>query len=272
MTVELVSEVLSGDDRLLMVVGNYGCGKTEIAVNLAIQLSRAGRTVQIADLDIVNPYFRCREARRLMEAHQIRVVVPPGAQAWADLPIILPEIAGMLAPPEGVISIFDVGGDEVGARALASFRTRVREGSYQLWQVINAKRPFTNTVEGCLEMRQAIETSSRLTITGLLVNSHLMEDTTAGVVLEGWRLACDVSRRSKVPVRGVAVIEELADSRGLGAVTAPLLRLTRHMLPPWMKPQPDEDLLPAARPAPLGKPPATTLPGTVGEMHGKNQD
>ena len=115
--------IVGSEDRLVIVVGSYGSGKTEVCVNLAIDLARRGRKVQIADLDIVNPYFRCREARRLMERHDIRVVVPPGAQAFADLPIVLPEIRGMLRPPDGMLTIFDVGGDDVGAKVLASLRT-----------------------------------------------------------------------------------------------------------------------------------------------------
>ncbi len=174
-------------ERVIAIVGNYGSGKTELSVNLALQLARAGRRVQIADLDIVNPYFRCREARVLMEAHDIRVVVPPGAQVFADLPIILPEIRGMLRPPDGVVTILDVGGDDVGARALASFRTSIADGEYELWQVINAKRPFTDTVDGCLRMKRAVEEASRWTVTGLLANSHLIDETTPGTVLDGWR-------------------------------------------------------------------------------------
>ena len=227
-------DIVRSSDRLIAIVGNYGSGKTEVSVNLAIQLAAAGTRVQIADLDIVNPYFRCREARALMEAHGIRVVVPPGAQVWADLPIILPEIRGMLHPPAGTLSIFDVGGDDAGARSLAAFRTSLADGEYELWQVINARRPFTDTVEGCLGMRKAIEGASRLAVTGLLVNSHLIEETTAGDVLEGWRLAREVSARTGLPIRCVAVMASLADAPELAAIDAPLLRLRRYMLQPWL--------------------------------------
>lgn len=110
------------------------------------------------------------------------MVVPPGAQAFADLPIVLPEIAGMLTPRPGELSLFDVGGDDAGARALASLRTRVREGDYQLWQVINGRRPSTATVEACLRMRDRIEHASRWRVTGWLVNTHLIDDTTPDTV------------------------------------------------------------------------------------------
>jgi hypothetical protein len=229
-------QVARKDPRVIAIAGNYGSGKTEVAVNLALQLAAAGTPVQIADLDLVNPYFRCREARDLMQAHGVRVVVPPGAQIWADLPIVLPEIRGMLRPPGATVSIFDVGGDDVGARALAALRTSITDGDYELWQVVNAKRPFTDTVAGCLAMRRAIEEASRWRVTGLLVNTHLIDDTTAETVLEGWRLACAVRDDTGLPVRAVAVMDHLADAPALSAIDAPILRLRRYMLPPWLLP------------------------------------
>ena len=229
--------IVRSTDRVIAIVGGYGSGKTEVAVNLSLQLADAGVRVQIADLDLVNPYFRCREARDLMASRGIRVVVPPGTQVWADLPIVLPEIRGMLRPPDGTVSIFDVGGDDVGAKALASFRTSIADGDYQLWQVVNAKRPFTSSVTGCLEMRRAIEHASRWKVTGLLVNSHLIDATTPATVLEGWHLARAVAAEGDVPIRGVAVMAPLADDAELAAIDVPILRLHRHMRPPWLRPR-----------------------------------
>jgi hypothetical protein len=233
-----VGDIVHSGDRLIAIVGNYGSGKTEVSVNLSLQLAQRGSRIQIADLDIVNPYFRCREASLLMEAHGIRVVVPSGAQAFADLPIILPEIRGMLHPAPGTISIFDVGGDDVGARALSSFRTSIADGEYQLWQVINAKRPFTDTVGGCLAMRRAIEKASRFSVTGWLVNTHLIEETTPQAVLDGWHLAQAVRAETGLPIRLVAIMDALADAPELSEIDAPILRLTRLMTPPWSVPRP----------------------------------
>jgi hypothetical protein len=267
--------IVRAGDRVIAIVGSYGSGKTELSVNLSLQVAATGRRVQIADLDIVNPYFRCREAQALMQAHGIRVVVPPGAQAFADLPIILPEIRGMLRPPAGTLSVFDVGGDDVGARALASFRTSIRDGEYELWQVINAKRPFTDTVDGCLEMRRMIEDASRWTITGLLVNSHLIDETTVDVVMDGWRLAEAVRARTGLPIRFVAAMEHLADAPDLRSIDAPVLRLRRHMLPPWLAPGSaaiPTAVQPAARPVPLGRPRPISLASLQGVPHGPNRD
>lgn len=253
---EVPTDILRPQERLVMIVGNYGSGKTEIAVNLAVRLADEGRKVQIADLDLVNPYFRSREAQALMQSHGIRVVVPPGSQVFADLPIVLPEIRGMLQPPEGTTTIIDVGGDDVGAKALASFRPTIGDDPYELWQVVNAMRPFTQDVEGCLRMKGEIESASRLEVTGFLANAHLIDDTTPETVLRGWELARDVAEATGRPVRAVALMDALADDASLAPISAPLLRMERRMLPPWLHADAaaDDSPMPAARPIPLGKP------------------
>jgi hypothetical protein len=245
------------DSGPILIVGNYGSGKTEIAVNLAIQLRRRGHAVQIADLDIVNPYFRCREARNLMERHQIRVVVPPGHQSWADLPIVVPEIRGMLSPQAEGANLFDVGGDAVGARLLSSFADRLADRPYALWQVLNARRPFTDTPEGCERMMESIEQAARMRVTGFIANTHLVTDTSPQDILDGWRLARRVAERTRRELMLVTAMGPLAEDPALAAVDAPLLRLERHMLPPWLKTneeQEGEDQTPAARPVPIGRP------------------
>jgi hypothetical protein len=259
----LPPDLLRPADRLVMVVGGYGSGKTEISVNLALGAAASERNVRIADLDLVNPYFRSREARHLMERAGIRVVVPPGAQAWADLPIVVPEVLGMLSPGEGELSLFDVGGDDVGARVLGSLRHGAVAGGYELWQVINPQRPFTRDAEGCLAMRDAIEGSSRLKVTGFL-----MEETTPGVVLGGLAVARESARKTGLPIRFVAVMEALAAAPEIRAIPEPLLVMKRHMLPPWLLPA-GEERLPAARPTPLGQAPPERLTGFA---HGTHRD
>jgi len=239
---------------LIMIVGNYGSGKTEVAVNLAIQFRQKGYPVQLADLDIVNPYFRCREARTMMEQHGIHVVVPPGHQAWADLPIIVPEIQGMLSPKAEGFRMFDVGGDDVGAKLLSSFHQRLGDSPYALWQVINARRPFTDTVQGCVKMMRSIEESSRLEVNGLIANTHLITETDLDVILQGLDPARKVSAETGREIKFVTAMDSLADEPELLESGVPVVRLERHMLPPWIDKDQSDSNMPAARPIPIGRP------------------
>jgi hypothetical protein len=219
------------EERIVLIVGNYGSGKTEVAVNLAIRLCERQR-VSIADLDIVNPYFRCREAREEMESFGIHVINPQGEFHAADLPIILPEIRGAVLDGEGTL-IFDVGGDDVGARVLSSLADVLADGACAMLQVVNARRPFTETVEGCLRIRREIEAASRLRVTGLVSNTHLLEETDAPTVLDGLRLAREVGKAAGLPVEFVTADESLRDVFDVNQVGCPVLWIKRRMLPPW---------------------------------------
>ncbi|MFA6035289.1 MAG: cobalamin biosynthesis protein CbiA [Myxococcota bacterium] len=247
---------LASRERLMVIVGGYGSGKTEVSVNLALAIAESGLDVSIADLDIVNPYFRCREARELMESAGVRVVVPPGDRAGADLPIVLPEIKGMLHPAEGRACIFDVGGDPVGARMLSSLHGHIDSSPHALWQVVNSRRPFTGTVEGCIRMRDDMEASSRLKVTGYIANTHLIGETSVDVIHEGYTLARDLSERTGVPLVFVSVMDEFADGFEAIEPGAPVFRMRRRMLPPWTRPTLEcrgEKQLPAGRTVPLGR-------------------
>jgi hypothetical protein len=219
------------EQRVVLIVGNYGSGKTEVAVNLAIRL-REQQAVSIADLDIVNPYFRCREARVEMESHGIRVINPEGDFQAADLPIILPEIRGLVRDGKETL-ILDVGGDDVGARVLGSLADVFEDQPYDMLQVVNAKRPFTETAEGCRTIGSEIEAASRLRITGLVSNTHLLEDTDTATVLEGLRLAREVGKAADLPVSFVTVSENLRGEFDAQAAGCPVLWIRRRMLPPW---------------------------------------
>ena len=134
-----------------------------------------------------------------MESYGIRVINPEGDYHAADLPIILPEIRGAVLDGGGLL-ILDVGGDDVGARVLSSLADVFADRSYTMLQVLNTKRPFTETAEGCLKIRSEIEAASRLRITGLVSNTHLLEETDVPTVLEGLRLAREVGRAADLPV------------------------------------------------------------------------
>ncbi|MCU0693058.1 MAG: hypothetical protein MUF54_16815 [Polyangiaceae bacterium] len=222
--------------RTIILVGDYGSGKTEIAVNLALHLTAvpAHRPVAIADLDLVNPYFRCREAIEPLENASVRVVVPSGGHRFADLPILLPQVKGLLQGRDGR-SVLDVGGDEVGSRVLAGLADAFDAAVHELWFVVNANRPFNDTVEACTGTIRRIEHASRLRVTGLVPNTHLMEETTPQMVLWGVDLAHRLGSSLQLPVAMVAVMESMAEHVNDNAIADPILRMRRLMLPPWLK-------------------------------------
>ncbi len=230
--------------RVVCIIGNYGSGKSEVSVNWALALAKAGVfPVTIADLDIVNPYFRCRDAIAPMEAAGVHVVVPRGGNFYADLPIILPEIKGLFGSTGGT-AIFDVGGDDAGARVLSSFAGAIPE--YEMLQVVNTRRPFTTTVEGILQMRAGIERSSGLKVTGYIGNTHLMEETTVETLLEAVAILKDLERVSKTPVRFVTAAARLYDAFRARSKDFPVLPIRRNLQPPW-KPE-DHQTRPVNKP------------------------
>ena len=220
---------------IVLFVGNYGSGKTEVSVNFSIAGANAGLDVRIADLDLVNPYFRCREAREALELSGVGVVLPPEEFLYADLPILSPSVKGMIQRPDG-LAVLDVGGDDAGATVLASLAPAFPEGGYEMLQVVNRCRPFTDTAEGVLRILDDIERASRLHITGLVSNAHLMDETSAETIYDGYALAREVGERRGLPVRFVTAARALAstlDATRLDDV--PVLPLDRLLLPPWRR-------------------------------------
>ncbi len=219
--------------NVIVIVGGFGSGKSEVSVNLARLLARTGTDpVVIADLDIVNPYFRSREAAATLASHGIKSLIPAGAYAMADLPIIVPEIKTAIQRAEGKL-ILDVGGDDTGARVLSSLADAFTPGQYDMLLTLNAYRPFTADVAGALKMMEEIESSGKLKFTGLISNSHLIEQTTVAEVYHGIDLARQVSNETGLPICFVSVIENIARQLERRKVPYPVLALDRSLLKPW---------------------------------------
>jgi MinD-like ATPase involved in chromosome partitioning or flagellar assembly len=222
---------------LIIIVGNYGSGKTEVAVNLARYLHKKGENpVHLVDLDIVNPYFRSREAIKVLTREGIHVVAPEGENFYAELPIILPEVRTYISQKKERV-ILDVGGDDVGATVLASLKDAVpAEGTYSLWMVLNARRPFTDSVEGAIDMIRKIEAASVLKVSGIISNTHLLNETTVEIVGTGLRMARDVGRTLSLPLPFVAMSDRLVEEWRAGADgDVPVLKMRLTMLRPWEK-------------------------------------
>ncbi|MDF1543994.1 MAG: cobalamin biosynthesis protein CbiA [bacterium] len=221
---------------IIVIVGSYGSGKSEVAVNLArhLQLSQT-EPVSIADLDIVNPYFRSREAIKVLNKLKVRSIVPEGGQFYADLPIILPSIKGAIENKQGKL-ILDVGGDDAGAKVLSSLTDAFRPDGYDMLMVINANRPFTSNMAGCIKMMNQIEAASRLKFTGLISNTHLMEHTTSETIELGLKLCGEVSGETSLPVRFVSAEQRVISTMNIEQIGHPVLVLDRLLLKPWEKP------------------------------------
>ncbi len=225
------------EKQIIAIVGGFGSGKTEVAVNLAKFLATTQEIpVSIVDLDLVNPYFRSREAVVELEKLGVRAVAPKGGQFYADLPILLPEVKGVIDNPEGIL-ILDVGGDAQGTRALGSLSVEFKPGSYEMLMVLNSRRPATSDLESSIKTMDRIELSAHLKFTGLISNSHLIDETDFEVIKEGYDLARKVSKMKKIPLKFVSIKRNLMDLEGVGALNCPILPLTRSMLKPWERPE-----------------------------------
>jgi hypothetical protein len=225
---------------IVVIVGNYGSGKTEVCINLAVNRKRAGMEVRVADLDLVNPYFRTREARNSLAALGIDVVLPDDEYLQADLPILSPLVAGMIRQPAQV-TLLDVGGNSVGATVLAALEDAFKGKASQMLQVVNPLRPFTDTIEGCLKMRREIEKAAGMTVSGLIGNANLMDETRPEDIYAGYDFVKMLSEKSGLTLEFVTVARELLPETDLRRLACPVLPIDRQLVPPWKTAKEFED-------------------------------
>ena len=223
-------------EGIVVVVGNYGSGKTEVSINLAVERRYAGVDVRVVDLDLVNPYFRTREARKLLTERGIELVLPPANMLHADLPLLSPMVAGMIRNP-GELTIIDVGGNDAGATVLSALAEAFRGKHCHMLQVVNPLRPTTDTIAGCLSIRRQIENAARMPINGLVGNANLIDETTAADVYQGAEFMERLSQESGLALRFVTIAAELLPQIELPEISCPVLTIYRQLVPPWKKAQ-----------------------------------
>lgn len=195
--------------RITLLSGHYGSGKTNIAVNLARRLRASNENVAIADIDIVNPYFRTKDSQAELEKAGIRLISSPYAGSNVDLPA-LPDEVYSITDDKSVTAVVDVGGDDRGALALGRWRDAIlQEGDYEMLFVINCFRPLTATPEDAVEVMREIEIASGIPFTAVVNNSNLGDETTARDVLESGAYAANVCAISALPLKMTTVREEL---------------------------------------------------------------
>ncbi len=221
-------------EGIVIIVGNYGSGKTEVSINFAVDRKRAGLDVRIADLDLVNPYFRTREARKQLSELGIEVVLPPEKYMQADLPILSPVVAGMIRRPNQ-LTLLDAGGNDAGVKVLAALGDALRGRKVHVLQVVNPLRPFTETIEGCLKIRDEIEKASKLSISGIIGNANLIDETTVEHIYSGYDFVLKLSKKSGLSLKFITVSNELMPKIDMKHFACPVLLIERQLVPPWKK-------------------------------------
>ena len=197
--------------RVSILTGHYGTGKTEVSVNLALALAAEGEQVMLADLDIVNPYFRSRERRPLLEKAGVRVISSSQACSDADVPALPAELLTILENRE-IRGILDIGGDPVGARVLAN-------------------RPEVRDAESAAAYLRSIEAVTGLTCSGLVNNTHLCGETTPAEIRKGAALAQEVSRQTGIPILCHTAERRFLES--LSDLGEPVFPIAINMKKPW---------------------------------------
>lgn len=217
-------------NRIQIITGHYGSGKTEYAVNLARQLAQDHDNVVLADLDIVNPYFRSFEQTKMLEDAGVRVIVT-SCGGVADIPALNPAVMSVFQD-RTVTGVLDIGGDPIGARVLARFAHQIREGEYDLLFVLNANRPETKDVPSALGYMHAIEAECHLKVTGIVNNTHLCAETTPSEILKGAALARELSEKTGIPIVHHAVQKKFL-SQVSDQLSEPVLPIDIYMKKPW---------------------------------------
>jgi hypothetical protein len=196
--------------RINIITGHYGSGKTNIAVNMALDLRKRGKKVCLVDFDIVNPYFRSADMTCMLEGKGIKVMASVYANSNLDIPAI-PSNINLIFDDKSYTVILDVGGDDAGAAALGQFsRQIIEENNYAHYYVINARRSMTQTAEEAVEILREIEQISHLKADFIINNTHLGNETDAQIITSSYSFADEVCRLSGLPLAFTAVKSDIA--------------------------------------------------------------
>ena len=195
--------------RITLFAGHYGSGKTNIAINYALWLKKNVDKVAIADIDIVNPYFRTKDSEAVLSKNGIKRISSEYANTNVDVPALPPEVYSIIQVKDSS-AIIDVGGDDRGALALGRYSPMIsEEDNYNMFLVINMYRPQTRDAEGTLEVMHEIETAGGLKFTGIINNSNIGEETTSNDVFKSVSYANKVSELTGLDVCLTTIKEEL---------------------------------------------------------------
>ena len=203
--------MIKDDKRIRLFIGHYGSGKSEVSINYVTTLRKQVEgEVALADLDVVNVYFRTREKKDLMKELGITPIDSSIETTTLDVPAVSAEVMRPLYD-KSVNYVIDVGGDNVGGRVVGRFAKQFEQDDYDMFYVVNANREKTQTAKEVLGYIDAIEASSKLKVTGLVNNTHMLRETTVEDILKGQEVAREVSKIRNIPIKYVCCLESLVD-------------------------------------------------------------
>ena len=194
-------------------LGSFGSGKSELAINLALQKAAANPPCTLVDVDVVNPYFRSSERGDLLCKSGVRLISPPFALQKIEIMSLSPEVYSAFAQPDGTV-IFDAGGDPVGAVSLGQYHSHfqhIPSDQLSVFMVINPFRPLAETAEKARALVEQIQIASRLKITGLINNANLVNETTIHELQYGYEITKKLSEITGIPVFGTAGMRHVLD-------------------------------------------------------------
>lgn len=197
--------------RITLLAGHYGSGKTNIAVNMAFDLIQSYDNVVIADIDIVNPYFRTKDSQTELEEKGIKLICSEYANSNVDIPA-LPQDIYSIIDNKDTMAVVDIGGDDRGAYALGRYSPGiVEENNYDMLFVINKYRPLTPDPQSTVEIMREIEAAGKIKFTGIINNSNIGNETTAEDVLDSVAYAEEISQIAGIPVVMTTAMKEISN-------------------------------------------------------------
>lgn len=225
--------MITDDKRVRIITGHYGSGKTEFAVNYTMALSEVSDKVAIADLDIVNVYFRSREKKAQLERAGITVISSSIEGDGLDVPAVS---AAMTTPAKDHTFdyVVDLGGNDVGTMVLGRLKPILDHSEVDFFMVINTNRPATATPEAIIQQMENLECASGFKVTGFINNTNLIRETTAQCLLDGDVVLKEVTKRTGVPVKYVSYVEELLTEAVPGGLSGELFPMKLYMRKTWM--------------------------------------
>lgn len=198
------------ETRVYVFMGHYGSGKTEAAVNFALRLKKTEEKVALIDLDIVNPFFRSADAIELLKEAGIRVEMPLFANTNVDIPALTGNMAALIRDKEWNV-VLDVGGDDLGAKAVGRYSDDIKSRDFECFFVMNPNRPFTKDMESATKIFDEIEAASCIKCSAIVGNTNLLDETTPETIINGLPLLEEMAKSKNIPIAYHAVTAGVAD-------------------------------------------------------------